>query len=101
MANIKERLNQGHVHSRVIVEVVGKPKEHVEDTIKNYVEKLKTNPDFEIITHNISEANEIKDEKNPGLWGTFAEIEMITETFSNMVGFCFDYMPSSVEILSP
>lgn len=101
MANIKEKLNQGHVHSRVIVEVVGKPKEHVEEAIKDYVEKLKKNPDFEVINHNISEASEIKDEKNPGLWGTFVEIEMITESLSNMVGFCFDYMPSSVEILSP
>lgn len=101
MVNIKEKLAQGYVQSRVIMEVVGKPKEHVEAAIKEYLEKLGKNPDLEVLKEDISEAKEVKDEKNPGLWGAFAEIEMLTKNFQILINFCFDYMPSSVEIIEP
>ena len=33
--------------------------------------------------------------------GTFVEIEMLVEKINDLISFCFDYMPSSVEIIKP
>jgi len=35
------------------------------------------------------------------MWTTFAELEIKTSSIENLVGFCFDFMPSIIEIISP
>ncbi len=83
---------------RALIEVLGKPKEHVEKAINGYVDKLKTDENYSILS---SEFMEAKEQEKTKLWATFAELEIETEKVDNIVSFCFDYMPSSVEILSP
>ena len=39
--DVKEKLDEGYIQSRVVVEVIGKPKEHVEKTMQEYVDKIK------------------------------------------------------------
>jgi hypothetical protein len=87
------------VKSNIVLEVFGKPKEHVQEAIKVYIEKIKTdeNKDNVIINEKIYDVMEQKD----GFFSTFAELEIVSKDISALIGFCFDYMPSSVEIITP
>ena len=85
-----------HIRCRTIIEVLGKPKEHVKKTIKDYVEKIKQDPDLIILKEDF--ANTKQQDK---LWSTFAELEMVIKGIPRLIGFCFDYMPSSLEIIKP
>lgn len=91
-----ERLEAGQVQVQVIIEVAGKPKEHVESVIKDYIEKLKEDKNYDITEDFIDEAIE-----RDNLFTTYADIKFWAKDIKMLVGFCFDYMPSSVEILEP
>lgn len=64
-------------------------------TLKDYVAKLKND--------GLSVVNEFYEEpKEQGeLWSTFAELEINFENVIDVLSFCFDSMPSTVEILEP
>ena len=79
---------------RFIIEIAGYPKEHIEETMKGVVEKLKK--EKKVVNFKIFEA-----EQKEKLFSTFSEIEIDVEDFDELMGICFDYMPSSVEILKP
>ena len=83
---------------RAVVEVLGKPKEHVESTIKQYVDKLKQDPHHQVVHE---ERAEIKKQDHTDLWTIFTELEIRTEKMDHLIDFCFDYMPSVLEIIEP
>jgi len=85
------------IRARVILEVLGKPKEHVEKTIKMLVEKAKEDPEITIINEKYAE---IKAQEKT-MFSTFVELEMVTKGINTLIGFCFDFMPSSIEIEKP
>ena len=87
---------QTHIRCRVIIEILGKPKGHVEDSIRDYVEKIKKDSELIVMNADFSEAAE----KNK-LWAIFVELDMIVKGIPKIIGFCFDYMPSSIEITKP
>ncbi|MDO8480739.1 MAG: hypothetical protein Q7S65_02865 [Nanoarchaeota archaeon] len=84
------------IRIRAIIEIVGKPKEHVEEKLKEYIEQIKVDSNLTMLGEKIEEAVE-----KEGVWTTFAEIEVIVKGITNLVGFCIDYMPSSIDILKP
>jgi len=79
-----------------ILEVLGKPKEHVEKAIKDYVKDIKENPDYLILKEEYSDVKE-----QGKMWSVFVELEMVVKDVQEMFGFCFSYMPSSIEVLKP
>lgn len=85
-----------HIRCKVILEVLGKPKEHVEKALKMYVEKIKDDSDLIILKEEFADLQE-----KEKLWATFAELEMVVKGIPKLIAFCFDYMPSSVQILKP
>jgi len=84
--------------TRAIIEIAGFPKEHIEEVMKKVVEKLKEN--FEVVKSEILESVELKD-KFTGFWSIFSEVEINFEDINRLTLFCFEYMPSSIEILGP
>ncbi len=96
MAEAEVKSEKTHIRCKAIIEILGKPKEHVEETLRKYVDGIKQDPDLVVINEKISDAAE-KDK----LWATFVELEMVIKGIPNLIGFCFDYMPSSIEILKP
>lgn len=94
-----EKMELGYIKFQAILEVVGKPKEHVAETLDAHLKKLEEEKDFEVIEKHIEEPVEQEEEK--GVYTSFAEIMVWTKKISNAIGFCFDYMPSSIEILEP
>jgi len=81
---------------RAILEVLGKPKEHVETTIKSLVNQIKSIGGYTLKESFISDAK-----PHEHLFSSFAELELRADSLSKVIGFCFDFMPSSVEILEP
>jgi len=81
--------------ARVIIEMLGAPKEYIETTLKNYIEKLKKDG-IKIIKETVEPA-----QKQNELFSTFVELDVEFEKMEELFGFCFDSMPSSVEILEP
>jgi hypothetical protein len=86
------------IWTRAVIEVAGFPKDHIEGVMKKVVEKLKEN--FEVIKSEIFESVELKD-KLTGFWSVFSEIEIKFEDINRLTLFCFEFMPSSIEILEP
>ena len=87
---------QTHIRCKIIIEVLGKPKEHIEKTIRTYVDKIKDDSNLIVLKSEFADAQEKGD-----LWATFVELELIIKGIPKLIAFCFDYMPSSVEILKP
>lgn len=85
------------IRCRAILEVLGKPKQHVEKTIKLLVEKVKEDPEISILNEKFAE---IKPEGKT-MFSTFVELEMIVKGITTLTGFCFDFMPSSIDIEKP
>lgn len=83
--------------SRITVEVLGSPKEHVEKALVDVITKLKA--DKQIVVQNVK-AYEAEEQENK-LWSTFADIEFETKNLLKLSEICYDYMPSTIEILEP
>ncbi len=98
MVNVKEHVEKGYIFTRIVLEVMGKPKEHIEQALKGYIEKISKSDDFIMIEQQISETKQIKDSE---LFNIFAEMEILVKGFSKLADFCFNYMPASIEILEP
>jgi len=94
--NIKEKVGEGWIHSAVIIEVMGKPEEYVQQVIEKYVEAIELNENLIIIEKKFE-----KPQQNEGLFVAFVEIELLLKNTKELLNFCFDYMPSSVEIIAP
>lgn len=96
MAEVEVKSDKTQIRCKSIIEILGKPKEHVEKTMKMYIDKIKQDPEFIILNTIFSNA-----EEKEKLWAIFTEIDMIVKGIPKLIGFCFDYMPSSIEILKP
>ena len=83
---------------RAIMEVLGKPKEHIEQALKDYLQQLKQDQRYKVVYEEVAET---KPQENSELWVTFAELEIQVQGLEDITSFCFDYMPSVVEILEP
>jgi len=83
---------------RAVLELLGKPQEHIEASMKEYIQKLKQDKRFKV-QH--EEYADVKKQEEQDLWATFAELEVKTEELQNLTIFCLDYMPSLIEIIEP
>jgi len=79
-----------------IIEILGAPVEHVKQTMAAYLEKLKNEKDLKSSILKVSEP-----EQKDKFFSTYAEVELFAKKPSRIVDFCFDYMPSSIELLEP
>ncbi len=96
MSEAEKQGEHAHVRCRAIIEVLGKPKEHVEDAIKDYIEHIKEDSELVILNEDYSEAKE----QGP-LWSKFVELDIVIKGTKKLISFCFEYMPSSIEVLKP
>jgi hypothetical protein len=84
------------IKAAVILEVIGTPKEHVEQTMDALMLQVKENSNLEILSFKKHKAKERKN-----YFTTFTEFEILFKDLPMLLNFCFDYMPSSVDILEP
>ncbi|MBI2654573.1 hypothetical protein HYX02_07260 [Candidatus Woesearchaeota archaeon] len=96
MAEAEKQGQHAHIRCRTIIEVLGKPKEYVEDSLKEYIEHIKQDSELVILNEDYSEAKE-----QGKLWSKFVELDLVIKGTKKLIAFCFDYMPSSLEVLKP
>ncbi|MFT4311610.1 MAG: hypothetical protein ACMXYF_00075 [Candidatus Woesearchaeota archaeon] len=96
---LREHIEEGYIHFSTIVEIMGKPKEHIEQTAQKIVEKLNEDSRFMVLQAGVSEAELVEDSKT--MYSLFIDFEMLAQDMSRLYDFIFAYMPSSVEILEP
>ena len=88
----------------MIVEMAGRPAEHVKESLTNHVGVLDKNKDIEVHSINVSAPKEIEMEnvaKGDEMFTCFAEVDFEVESFSRLSEIVFDFMPSSVEVIEP
>lgn len=83
----------------MIIEVIGRPPEHLTETLDNLIEQIDSENGVRVMNKKINEPILMKDEKD--FYTSFAEIEVEAEEIMNVVGLMFKYMPSHVEIIHP
>ena len=79
---------------RAIIEMLGAPKEHIEKTLADFVEKLKKE-------HEVKQVHLEPAKEQDQYFSVFAELEIYFKNVNDLIGFCFDAMPSSVEVIEP
>ena len=92
----KERIDKGQILVRIIIEVLGAPKEYVEQAVKLVVDKVHNIKDLDIVSEATYEA-----EERGEVFSTFSEIEVWFKNLDILTQFLFDFTPSSVEIIQP
>lgn len=89
----------------MIVEIMGRPPEHLKSSLEGHIAKLDSVKGVNVIKKDFSEPKEITEEggdkENKGLFTCFSEIEFECESFSQLANIMFDFMPASVEIVDP
>jgi hypothetical protein len=80
--------------ARIIIEMMGAPKEHLEETLRKFVEKVRKN--HEVVSEDLAEPK-----PHEKLFTNFVELEMRFKKIEDLLNFCFEAMPSSIEILEP
>ncbi len=82
------------VLARIIIEMLGAPKEYIEKTMQSYVEKLKKTRT--VIKADIAEAT-----VSQNVFSIYSDLEMRFSDLPELFDFCFESMPSSVEVVEP
>ena len=83
---------------KAILELMGSPEEHVDKTMDMIIEKLNASKDFDVITSKVSDTTSIEDRP---FWSKFVDLELGFKNMDDVTGFCFDFMPSSIEVVEP
>ncbi len=89
-------MEKNYIRFKTIIEVLGKPKEHVEQALKGYLSQIKDDSSLMVVSESMAEAKQ-----QDNMFTIFAELEMVVKNLPTLASFCFDYMPSSVEIIKP
>ncbi len=92
----EDNIHKGKLLVSFVLEMVGKPKEHVEETLKDFVEKLKEDESLDFVKSEIAEAKPL----GKG-FSAYAELEIWIKGMEKVFAFCLDAMPTSVEIIEP
>ncbi len=106
MVNEKQLLADGWLKCGVMIELAGKPKEHIEKTIQEYVEHIRAENHLHLVSEEVAETKKKEigaedEDMMKDLWTTFAELEFWVKEPIQLTHFCLNYMPSSVEIIEP
>jgi len=92
-------LETKNIRAVMILEVLGKPAEHLTETLNNLISKIGEEKGVEIMSKKINEPVLMKDQKE--FYTSFAEVEVEVEEILHLAILLFKYMPAHVEIISP
>ena len=105
-----------------IIEMLGKPADHLKETLSRYIEQLGTENGVNIIEKTFHEPKALKDDKieekdekelndslkedkkltiGRELFSTFAEVEAEFDNLPSLLMTSFKYMPANIEVTKP
>lgn len=82
-----------NVRAMLVIEILGKPADYVEQTLNGLIDRLGTEKNVEILSKKFYEPKPAET-----LFVAFSEVEIAVPSFFRLLEICFLYMPSSVEI---
>ncbi|MFT7615269.1 MAG: hypothetical protein ACI8Y7_000075 [Candidatus Woesearchaeota archaeon] len=97
-AQIEEQIANGHVRFHAVLEIVGKPQDHVEQTKKTILASLENHQKFTLLKQ---DSHDVEQLEKSDLFSTFTDVEVITPSMSHVYDFIFEYMPANMEIIDP
>ena len=102
------------ITARFILEIIGRPPEHLVETLEKLIESMNNEKGVKVISKDIKEPVEMKgseqvqafpdkdaERKQKSFYTTFAEVEVETEEIFDLTLLMFKYMPAHIEIISP
>jgi hypothetical protein len=92
-------MEEGAIHANLVIELLGKPVEHLKEAIQTHVTKLGSEKGIKILNKTYHDPVLAEDSKT--MYTTFAEIELEFASIENYLGVIFAYLPSHIEILNP
>ena len=87
------------IRARIVIELLGAPKEHIEQSLKSLVERIKETEGVNVVYEKLFEPE--KKKESDTFFVAFTELEILFDSWEKLLGICFDYIPSSVEIIEP
>jgi len=96
MSLIKETKS---VRAVMIIEVIGKPPEHLTETLENIAKQIGEEKGVSLKEKKINEPKSMED--NEEFYTSFAEIEVEVDEMLYLVMLMFKYMPAHIEVISP
>ena len=101
------------IRALIIVEMIGRPKQHLEETLKDYIKKFGSEEGITLINEKVHEPKQVEYKKNKNeegkietkieseLFSTFAELEFEAKDINSFMRIILFYMPAHAEIISP
>jgi hypothetical protein len=87
------------LQARMIIEILGRPKEYIVDSLKKLVTQLEAEKGVKVIEKVFHEP--IPVEKSKDLFTSFTEVTVEFDSVLNYYSIMFAYMPANVEIVYP
>ena len=94
MSSDKQKIN-----TIFVIEVLGKPVEHLKEALEEIIDKINAEKNVKVVSKSIAEPTELP--KNPGMFTSYAEIEIELEDPLALAILVFKYMPAHIDIVSP
>jgi hypothetical protein len=84
-----------------IFEVMGRPLEHVKESLEKFINTLDDKKEFTVAQRKFHEPKPVEKEGVKDFYSAFAEVEIVTEDITQLFLIVLNMLPSHVEILSP
>jgi len=97
-SNKKDQETKG-IRSTIILEIIGKPPEHLIETLEELMKKISEEKGVQVLGKKINEPILMKDSKE--FYTTFAEVDIEVEDILYLAIVMFKYMPAHVEVVEP
>ena len=91
--------NVKKIRAVMILEVIGKPPEHLTETLEGITTNIDNEKGVCIVEKKINEPVSMKENKE--FYTSFAEIEVEVEEIMRLAALMLKYMPAHIEIISP
>jgi hypothetical protein len=94
---LNEKIEQGYLKIRVIFEIIGKPKEHIEQTMKAYLENVKAENGIITLHSEVEAGEELEDD----MFGVVGEVELLVPSIDKLSWLAINFSPASIEVIEP
>ncbi|GAF76388.1 unnamed protein product [marine sediment metagenome] len=88
-----------NIRAVMIIEVIGKPPEHLTETLNDLIKKIDEEKGVSVEEKKINEPALMKEQKD--FYMSFAEVEVEVEQILHLAILMFKYMPAHIEIIHP
>lgn len=85
--------------AKFIIEILGRPVEHLESTLSELIDKIGTEKGVSMLKKQINKPKKV--EKTENLWTAFADVDLSFESLPVFMNSIVTYMPAHIEVYEP